>query len=67
MLSEGIASAFLTSELDDEWLGSSQVCFTTGKRSPGTLWLGGSAGLRTNLDAVEMRIFSTPAGNRTGL
>jgi len=53
--------AFLTSALDaGEWSASRPGCFTLGKRSSDTHWVGGWVGLGTSLDAVAKREIPCP-------
>jgi hypothetical protein len=56
MGSGGIVPPFLTSALDGgEWSASPPSRFTPGQRAPGTHWMGGWVGHRTDLESVEKR------------
>jgi hypothetical protein len=58
-----VAAPFLTSTLDGgKWSASRPGRLTSWERTPGTHWIGGWVGPRTDLDVVEKRkdIFISP-------
>jgi len=57
--------AFLTSALDGGKCTFTPGCFTSGKRAPGTHWMGGWVSPRAGEDTAMAKNISSSAGNRT--
>jgi hypothetical protein len=63
--SGGVGPTFLTLAVDGEWSAPHTDRVTREERNLGAHWIRGWMKPRAGLNAVEKRIFSFPAGNRT--